>query len=68
MDASSSHSDCDQFEEPMVYEDETQCEEADNMIDANEFSIGNSQREHRYANQQTNKKLKTDAIKKSSIR
>ena len=65
MDASSSHSDCDQFEEPMVYEDETQCEEADNMIDANEFS--NSQREDRYANQQTNKKLKADAIKKAQL-
>ena len=49
----------------MVSEDETQCEEADNMIDANEFS--NSQREDRYANQQTNKKLKADAIKKAQL-
>ena len=57
MDVSSSYSDSDQFQETIDYEDETQCQEADDMIDANEFTSDNSQREQRYANQQTNKKF-----------
>jgi len=67
MYASSSHSDCDQFEEPMDHEDETQCQEADDMIDANDTISDNSQREQRYGHHQNKKKLKAEAMRKAEL-
>ena len=60
-------SDSDTLQETMDDEDETQCEEADEMIDANDNISDNSQRGQRYGHQQNKKKLKAEAIRKAKL-
>ena len=57
MDSSSDYTDYDQFQETMDDEVETQHEEADDIINANDTISDTSQRELRYDHHQTKQKL-----------
>jgi len=67
MEMASNDSYSDPLQETMNDEDETQCEEADEMIDADDNISDNSQRGQRYDHQQNKKKLKAEAIRKAKL-
>ena len=67
MEMACNNSDSDPLQETMDDEDETQCEEADEMIDANDNISDNSQREQRYGHHQNKKKLKAEATIKAKL-
>ena len=65
MDSSSDYTDYDQFQETMDDEVETQCEEADDIINANDTISDTSQRELRYDHHQTKQKIIHEAMRQA---
>ena len=65
MDSSSDYTDYDQFQETMDDEVETQHEEADDIINANDTISDTSQRELRYDHHQTKQKIIHEAMRQA---
>ena len=65
MDSSSDYTDYDQFQETMDDEVETQREEADDIINANDTISDTSQRELRYDHHQTKQKIIHEAMRQA---
>jgi len=67
MAMSSYYSDSDTLQETMDDEDATQCEEADDMINANDTISDTSQREMRYDHHHRKQKIRAEAMKQAEL-